>query len=336
MTTSADRRPHRRAASLAQLLNKELSADVRRDLAADPFAAIETHFGLIVEERDSPELSENSPVIGTHFEDEGRIVIGQSLSRPRMLFTALHELGHHLINRQRDIYLTIAGPPRKRALEESICDSFAGGILIPSELVDQVIGDGGPTAQAVIDLYRQSNASRAAAAVRVAERLGAVGHVMVADLRGVALFTATVGMDYRVAPNTPQNPGIATRAALSGRATGDDRVTYRSGRTSELFHAQAIRDSEYVFAVYTQGLAAWEDLHILPKDGPSVREAVCPHCDEAFEAWTTHQPCAQPECPACGRCGCGSARGESVTACSSCFRQVPFRRLAGGICDDCR
>lgn len=305
------------------------------DLAGDPFSTIPRHFDLVVEE-ENVDPDEYSPVMGHYYPDRRLIVVGRALSRPRMMFTALHELGHHLVSQNDEIYLELQGPPPLHTLEESICDSFAGRVLIPEDLVDRLIDDRGPTAKAVAELYLRSSASRAASAVRAAERLGAPGHVMIASLDGVTQFTATRGIEYRVAPNTQQHMGVVTRAASRGSAQGNDHVTHRSGYTSEEFHVDAIRVDHYVFAVFTQGQAPWEDLHILGDSRPGPREVTCSYCGHDFEAWQNHRPCGVPECPHCGRCGCSAIRSAEEGVCSNCFHTVPTHRLVGGVCNDCR
>jgi len=66
---------------------------------------------------------------------------------------------------------------------------------------------------------------------------------MIADLNGVAQFTATRGIPYVVAPGAQQHDGgVVKRAASLGHATAEDHVTYKTGTTSEKFFANARRD----------------------------------------------------------------------------------------------
>lgn len=337
-TTSIGSGAWREAAQKAQAIVAGLDADLLWELAGDdPGRAIETRFGLTVELRYGFTPRRTTSVVGQYFPDEGRIVIERALSVPRMRFTALHELAHHLITtRHEELALELMGPPRATALEEAICDSFAGGVLIPSETVDEVIGEEGPDAEAVITLYKRTNASRAAAAVRAAERLGASGHVMIADLDGVTQFTATRGIKYIVAPGSQQSEGIVTKAAARGRASGTGKVTYRTGLPSEEFYADARRDGDYVFAVFTAGNASWVDLHMRQEYKASPREALCESCGESFTYWKTHAECGVPKCPHCQVCGCSPAVTLATTICSECFCRILAHRVVDGVCNDCR
>lgn len=336
MTTSIGSGEWRRAAAKASVLFEGLGEDLLLRLAADPVGTIEASFDLTVEVSDDvPDA--RSTVAGHYYPKENRIVVERALSMARTRFTALHELGHHRIRGHEALALELKGPPRRRALEEAICDSFAGRVLIPDELVDKVIPDTGPTASDVVELWRAAGtASRAASAVRAAERLGAPGHVMVATPDGVAQFTATRGIDYVVAPGALQHDGVVRRAGRIGHAQGDDHVTYRTGTTSEEFHVDAVLIDDYVFAVFTKGQASWVRLHVLQDRRSGPKEAVCPDCDEAFEAWSKHPDCGEPVCPACGRCGCHRRRVAQEKACSNCFKLVAVHLLVNGMCDDCR
>ena len=53
---------------------------------------------------------------------------------------------------------------REPALEEAACNGFAAQLLIPEQLTDRHIGSAGPTAHDIVDLWRDSNASRQACA----------------------------------------------------------------------------------------------------------------------------------------------------------------------------
>ena len=335
MTTSVGSGAWRQAASKALVLFEGLDADVLGWLADDPIATIESLFDLTVDLSDDiPDKPSSVP--GHYYPRKARIVIERALSDGRTRFTALHELAHHLIRQHDALSLELKGPPPKSALEEAICDSFAGRVLIPDELVDQVIPETGPTASDVVALWQAGTASRSAAAVRAAEHLGASGHVMIASTDGVAQFTATRGIEYVVAPGAQQHNGVVRRAGKFGRGQGTDHVTYRTGNASEEFHVDAVREGDYVFAVFTTGHASWERLHILQDRGFTPDEVVCPHCHHSFEAWRKHADCWEPECPSCGRCGCHRRQATEESVCSRCFCLVAAHLIVEGVCDDCR
>jgi len=101
----------------------------------------------------------------------------------RLLFTLLHELGHHLIRHvDPDLLDTVdqlagpAGTPENT--EELLCHEFAGEVLIPTSMLDAVIGAQRPEPRHVAMLHDASDASWEAAAVRVAHRLAGRGAVV--------------------------------------------------------------------------------------------------------------------------------------------------------------
>ena len=183
-----------------------------------------------------------------------------------MRFSALHELAHHLLD-VRDLLIDLYELPNHRAIEEAICDEFAASVLIPATTVDRHIDPAGPTAQAIISLYNDPNvhASRACCCVAAANRLTGEGYVMLGDLDGVARFTAPHATNLRVANDTPQgSDSIISKAARIGTKRGEGSVQFRSGATSDTFHADAGRDGEYVFSVFASGTPPWGGLSLLP------------------------------------------------------------------------
>jgi hypothetical protein len=83
-----------------------------------------------------------------------RIIVATRQSHGRQQFTALHELGHHLLRTTT----TFADELVERddfgaALEERAADRFAALVLIPEAVVAPLLGEGVPTAAAVISAW---------------------------------------------------------------------------------------------------------------------------------------------------------------------------------------
>src|SRR5216683_6826991 len=84
-------------------------------------------------------------------------------------------------------------PDPGRAVEE-VCDRVAARLLLPPELMQDVMGDGQPTAADIMTLYSRSRASRQVCAIAVSERLGCRGFVCILDSdTGVVQFSSRVG-----------------------------------------------------------------------------------------------------------------------------------------------
>lgn len=80
---------------------------------------------------------------------------------------------------------------------------------------------------------------------------------MLCNLDGVAIFTAA-STPYRVRRETLQTGNAVIEAALRwGNASRESRVRFASGAQSPRFFGDAIRDGEYVFAVFVSQMPAW-------------------------------------------------------------------------------
>ncbi len=256
-------------------------------------------------------------------------------------FTALHELGHHEQRGDVDWFdaALSRGAPGADRLEEQVCEAFAAEILLGDDVVAAVLGDQPITADSVTALRSASGASRAACSVRVAQMLGAQGFVMVGGLDGNALFTAASGDRVPPAKNVYQGErSVLTIAGHAGRARDDDAdVRYRTGSRFGGLRADAVRDGDYVYAVFTEGRAGWRKLDIGGGAGHWIaREQDC-RCGTTF-ARTGRDMCPEcgtERCPDCARCGCGVV--ERVRTCTQCYLQFGAGMFTqhDTICDGC-
>lgn len=260
-------------------------------------------------------------------------------------FSALHELGHH--EQQSDFawtadLLTIDDHFRRRGLEEQVCEAFAAEILLGADVVDDVIGDGIPTAKSIADLHHVTGASRAACAVRVLQLLRAEGLVMVATLEGEVLFSTGSGDVFAPKKSTVQPPdSVVTRAANAGTSNSRDAsVMYGTGRQRHGFAADAVRDGDYVYAVFTAGKPGWVTGFYASKNlywGSAEHDC---RCGATFTRGTEAfcETCQRGDtCPDCGVCACAPEPVRDRT-CTDCFMLWPVGHyLPGGtVCQTCR
>ena len=324
--------------ALASKIVQGLDSSVRRALAEDPFRAVE-RFGLTIELRN--ETPEGCSCAGSYDPDHQTIFVARTPFSRRSRFTCLHELCHHLIERDPDLLLSVVEleqEGRGEVAEERVCDAFAAAILLPNELVDRVLAGSKPQAQHVLDLYELSKASREACAVRLSQRLGGEGHVMLARSDGTAIFTASTS-DYRVARGAPQGTThITVRAARSSKARGETFVRFATGKEMPLW-GDAVFDGQFVYAVLVQ-TPTWEvpGLRILDRalERPTPTEVECERCGHSFETWDRPcELCGVHRCPNCGRCGCRAEMREKT--CSRCHLIKPANQFPAGSdrCVDC-
>jgi Zn-dependent peptidase ImmA (M78 family) len=319
-----------------------------RALRTDAITELESWHDLRVRTVPESQTDSGCSVAGAYVDDEVPPVIAVALSasRGRQQFTALHELGHRLLRttaRLADIL--IAEDDAGLLLEEAACNSFAGEVLLPDELVDAHIADEGLTASAVDELWRASRefgapgASRAAACVRASERLTAPGHIILLDSDGIVSFAAS-----RVLPpprRGSDQSGIAVVREALGRtpmqARGRTQLSYRDGITGDELYIQCAEMDGYLVAVLVTDHAPWEGFSPpSAEQGPAAPTRICGHCGHEFS--TFRQPCSRcgaPECPACSRCEC--IADVATRQCTTCFVTKPLAMFDGDSTDclDC-
>lgn len=271
------------------------------------------------------------------------ISVARSRSRGREAFTALHELGHHL--QRSDPVLSDAlvdDGTRAKVMEELVCDSFAGAVLIPDDVVEQHIGPEGPTVADVVALHDATEASRSAVCVRASERLRSPGHVVLLDRYGRVRFAASRGLPpLRRGGDQGSIPVVdEVLGSYGGTRSGRTRFLYRGAVAGDELYVQAGDLDGYVVAVAVLDRPPWQDGFVLPavETGPEPGRWVCENeaCGEEFESFDA--PCVKcrlPSCPECGRCGCKIAASERK--CESCHLVYPARMFASGsqVCESC-
>ncbi len=324
---------------LAKQVAEDLDPDVRGALATDPFTTVENAFDLKVALRD--ETPEGCSCAGSYDAERRTIFVAVTPFSRRSRFTCLHELFHHLVDIDENLLLEVIElhpSGRGRPAEEKVCDAFAAEILLPDPLVDGVLAGCKPEAQHLLKLFERSHASREACAVRLSQRLGGEGHVMLAALNGTAIFTASAST-YTVARGVPQGAGhITSSAARHGKARGETFVRFGSGAEKPLW-GDAVTDGQFVYAVLVD-TPTWEvsgvRIHRRAFERPAPSEVECPRCGHSYETW--ERPCGIcgiQLCPHCGRCGCRAEVREK--ACSKCHLVKPSRQFPAGSdqCADC-
>lgn len=336
----ASRQVARAAARLVDNLDSRRPG-LLEQLRADPLAALHDFDEL--ELRLTTDGGSRCSVLGRYDDsrDPPLITVVRSPSLGQTWFTALHELGHH---EQRgdvdwfDAALARGSDPAHR-LEEQVCEAFAADVLLGDDVAARVLGPGQVSAHSVAELRRATGASRSACCVRVAQLLGAPGFVLLGDLEGTVLFTALSGDRIRPAHHTAQGEqSVLTLAGRNGYARDDDGyLRYGNGRPLRGLRADAVRDGNYVYAVLTEGRAAWTTVDVGYR-GPHWEPAEL-HCDcgqtYARTGLDMCEHCRTERCPACGRCACPPAAKNRI--CDVCQFEYSVARFDGDstTCRDC-
>lgn len=330
----------------AQRLTAGIDSDLLPDLATSPFVAIEVLFeSVVVKTRPPLPPGAGCGVDGTY--DPGpppSISIANDVSPARQRFTALHELGHHLI--ELDEYLNDLDDSVEQRREE-ICDEVAATILLPDDLVDRMLPMGTFTASDVVRLHAEADSpSRAACCVAAARRLRLPGCVILGRSDGVADFIAHhPATPWRIARGTWQGPDslLARVAASRSRHLREEmRLRFSSGTSSTVVHGDAFSAPDgWVFMVaVADSHSPWvRSLNFGSSDTGFGSESVeCPRCDNYFTPhWAPCKTCGDYRCPDCHHCSCSSAPVED-RRCGVCTQLKPLHQFEGegDICVDCR
>jgi hypothetical protein len=348
MMTAAPRHLASAQATAMLTLLDRARPGIARELAGDALAVLtdwsDVQLRLVAEVTPAASgVGTDCSVAGLYIDDQTPpiLAVAESTSAGRRAFTALHELGHHLQRNETDLWpLLEAQPDHGVALEEAACDAFAAAFLLPDELVDTYIGDRGPTAPQIVDLWQASSASRAAVCVRAAQRLRSPGHIMLLDAEGRVSFAASHNLPTP-RRDSSQRTVETVRDALkrAGRAEGRTRIMYRDGIRGEPLHAQVAPMGGFLVTVAVVDNPPWARFVLPPRDRrPIGRSWVCgqPGCGHEFASF--EPPCTQcgsPTCPACGRCTCAPRVSEQ--RCDACFLVLPLASFTGSAtrCNDC-
>lgn len=278
--------------------------------------------------------------------DPPTLIVGTAKSHRRRAFTALHELGHHLQQTTVELGQRLFAVRDSEGLEEASCDEFAARVLLPDDLVAASVGERGPTAADVVDLFLRSGASREACCVRAADRLLGAGVVVLLDHTGTVLFAAPHGL-IPPARGSDQSATRLISAALRQQADvqrDETTIVYRSGGRSEHLYGQAAwcDGPDYLIAVLASDNVPWKPLAPpRPATGRSRYGSwwTCEveTCGESFAV--TEPPCErclQPQCSH-GHCACTVARASRDRTCTTCWLTLPPTYFDGpsSTCRDC-
>jgi Zn-dependent peptidase ImmA (M78 family) len=321
---------------------KRLLAGVDPDLvirlAEDTFDCLRAE-SFVVRLRPEEASSDRCSVAGSYSAGPpATITVAESLSIRRRCFSALHEYGHHLIRLDKPIHdLFFDHADGGVGLEEDVCDAVAAELLLPDSLVDRFIGNRGPSARSVFELFNEGGASREAACVRAAQRLLGDGYIILGE-GSVARFTASVS-SYRIARNVDQGPdSILAQASRRGTARGKAHPLFRTGNEGPQLFADAVSAGGYVFTVLTDS-PAWEDFTVRDKDDIfEEHEGSCLSCEIDFTTRKAPCPsCGQPLCWKCGGCWCGVGVKVKERFCTECTMIRPLNLFDADstICCDC-
>lgn len=269
------------------------------------------------------------------------IIYADDVAPPRVRFTLLHELGHHLFNTSAaplldDLDRLGGSSERARRLEETVCHQFASELLLPTELVDEILPANGAVLPAhVRELHERAEAvSLDAASVRVAGRLRVPGAVVIMRNEATLAFCAARGLEGGWWPRgSAVDPiGPLARALRIEQTARPDTYRWQLAHARQL-HCDTLPVHDRLAIAILATIPSDGSLNIVDEVEPAwkTREYWCEQCnEERTEGWCDR--CHGPYCPECDRCRCNKPRLNPL--CRECGLQKPFRPGAA-MCIDC-
>jgi Zn-dependent peptidase ImmA (M78 family) len=315
----------------------------RDALAASAWSELEAWDGLQLRLVPDSQTDERCSVAGgyVHTTIPPTLTVTDSLSPGRRSFTVLHELGHHLQKNN----IPLAGAVRRQpadtdAFEDAACDAFAARVLISDDTLAAVFTDRSSTAAALVRLFEETKASRAACCARAVEHLGTSGVVAVIDNAGRVMFARGHGDVIGPARGTDQSDSPLIKAALASD-TGAQRdrtyFTYRTGNRSNEMYGDAAWAGDYLLVVTVLDRPGWKAFapsRDLPRAYVPKLDGWCEICQEAFTVTDRCTACGQGRCAA-GHCGCSAAREKTCNRCFCVKHISQFPDPAASTCKEC-
>lgn len=244
------------------------------------------------------------------------ITLRRFSNEKRNNFTALHELGHHLLYGDEDWAYRVLPTleDKARLVEEKVVNDFAATLLVPDAVVQQHLGSG-VAADGIRQMVAQTEASATTCCIRAlnvpGERL-----VMLADVEGRIWYSDSNGMPYNPGKRVTQ-PSLATAAE---RALADGEYTLVGGEGIRYSKGWADTDVKIDVALH-EGLV----IAVVTSTRPDSRTRLsadwreeCGACGEQFTSDISPgqcRTCGDWKCPGCRGCECTNAKAVVCTRC---------------------
>ncbi|GAA3824108.1 ImmA/IrrE family metallo-endopeptidase [Cellulomonas soli] len=327
----------------ARRIVANIAADKRALIAGNPIAGIESlGYTVVAEAALTSKRGAGGWCDGLSFAEHNTVIYAPTPGSNRQNFTLLHEVGHILVEDDDSALVWLADRDNPEREVERLCDEIASALVVPEEMLDDIVGIGPLTAMDLKTLVTVSSASGPACAIALATRLSSGAVAIIDRATEIVAHSALCGDELQVYPwrgtNVPAGHPLlrlAAGAATTTRSYWLDRWDRRQD-----YYVSAVATEKRIYAVFSindlWGVDRFHGGQAPPTKSNALRREI--RCRCGFRGPVTGWPC--PECghlycPECGDCDC-QRRARMQELCGSCFCLTPAVDLVGGICSGCR
>ena len=178
-----------------------LPADQRANIALDPIGGIEDlDYEVVAEPALTSQRGAGGWCDGMSFADQNTVMYAPTPGSKKENFTLLHEVAHILVENDDDALIWLADCDNYEVELERLCEQIAAALVVPEDLIDEVVGTGPPTGEDLKTLVTRSAASGPACTIALSSRLSSGAVVLIDRIAGTVIHSALRGEDLKVYP----------------------------------------------------------------------------------------------------------------------------------------
>lgn len=317
-------------------------ADVQRAaIAAHPTAGIESlGYTVVAELALTSKRGAGGWCDGLSFAEHHTVMYAPTPGSKRENFTLLHEAAHILVENDDDALIWLADRDNPEVELERLCEEIAATLILPEDMLNEIVGIGPITGEDLKNLVTHSAASGPACAIALSARLSSGVVALLDRANAKVIHSALCGDELVVYPwkdgyVSPSHPllTLAPGTSLTTKLTWADEW-----RRKQTYYVSAVATEKRVYAVFSVtdlwGVDKFHGGQAPPSKSIAPRREVSCHCGYTgtVAGWPC-DACGHHYCPKCGECDCQRRYGVQGT-CNVCFCKAPD--LEDGVCSGCR
>lgn len=327
----------------ARRIISALAVTQRAAIATNPIAGIESlGYTVVAEPALTSKRGAGGWCDGLSFAEHHTVMYAPTPGSKKENFTLLHEVAHILVENDDGALIWLADRNDPDVELERLCEEIAAALVVPEDMLDDVVGTGPITGDDLKTLVACSAASGPACAIALSTRLSSGVVVLIDRANARVIHSALRGEDLKVYPwkqgEVPLDhpllnlePGTSMMRKLTWTDEWERQQTY---------YVSAVATEKRVYAVFSVtdlwGVDKFHGGQAPPAKSNAPRRGVRCHCGYTGNAtgWPC-DTCGHQYCPKCGDCDC-QRRDRAQGTCSACFCKAPPNDLEDGVCSGCR